>query len=80
MTYYLICDPSTGKVVRRSHDPAALNEDHLSTIKVSKQVWNSYRAGDDLLAAEIEIERARNRWIKRVESVRFSRIPLSQRR
>lgn len=45
-TYYLIADPCTGQVVRRSRKPAKASEQHLQSLRVRKGVWKSYQAGD----------------------------------
>lgn len=61
---YLICDPSSGLVVRRSRDGAlSLKEQHLVSFAVSSATWKSYRAGDSLCAADLN-SRDLDRWIK----------------
>lgn len=44
-TYYLICDPATGLVARKTHGQVA-TEVHFHQIPVIKAIWKSYRAGD----------------------------------
>lgn len=61
--YYLICDPRAGTVVRKSHTVAALSEMHLVSIRVPKDTWKSYRAGDMVLALELP-DAGRDRWLR----------------
>lgn len=46
ISYYLIADPRTGLVVRKSRKPALAKEMHFVSLLVSKLVWRGYRAGD----------------------------------
>ncbi len=45
--YFLLCDPSTRTVLRRSHDLPKIYEAGMA-LAVTKDVWTLYRAGDDL--------------------------------
>lgn len=50
--YYLIGDPRTGRVLRRAHTGPTLNEPGIG-LKVSKDVWNLYRKGDEIMSRDL---------------------------
>jgi len=56
ITYYLIGDPQTGRVIGPLQEPGV-------AIKVSKSVWKAYKAGDRFLLTDID-EPHRSRWLK----------------
>lgn len=62
-SYYLIADPRTRLVVRRSHKPAKVNEPHLMSLAVGKSLWETYRAGFPVHAVDLE-GYALQSWIK----------------
>lgn len=60
--YFLLCDPTTGRVARRSHSGPLVTEPHLLGFRVPKSVWKRCAAGLVVNPADLSPDDAR-RWL-----------------
>lgn len=66
--YYLICDPTTKTVVRKSHSAATAKEMNLVSLSVDKNTWKSFRAGDLVMAVHLPMK-AYDWWMRVLDRV-----------